>query len=85
MRWFLRLLGFALALGLAISAAGTVPLDKHDGITPIHCTLIDAAVMGVGFFFLFWIPIAMLIERIAIEQITFARRDTRIPTARVVR
>lgn len=85
MRWFLRLLGLVIALGLAASAALSVPLENHDGITPIHCTRIDSLIMGVGLFLLFWIPIAVVVERIAIAGFGITQpRDARLPRARVV-
>lgn len=85
MRWFLRVLGFGLALGLAVMTGLALPVGEHHGITPIHQTRIDSTIMVVGFFLLYWVPIATLVERVVLQEPwKLDRKDDRLPRARVV-
>ncbi len=85
MPWVLRLLGFAVALGLAASVVFALPVGNHDGITPIHATGIDTAIMGVGFTMLFWMTIAVVIEHVIAREPKLRREsDRRVPIAYVV-
>lgn len=82
----MRVLGVVLALTATAAVLLALPVGDHHGITPIHCTRIDTALMAVGYFVLFFAAIGVGVERaIAIVERPRGTRDDRIPMARVVR
>lgn len=83
MPWIMRLAGLVLALCLAVSTVLAFPVGAHHGITPIHCTRIDTAVMLSGMFLLYAAVIAVGVEGV----LALLARPPRaaLPIARVVR
>ena len=87
MPWVLRLLGFALAVGLAVTIGFALPVEDSLGLTPIHGTRIDSTVMLVGFTSLFWMTLGVVIEHVIAREPWKLRReqaDPRVPFAYVV-
>ena len=75
-----RLVAMVFALGVCLA----FPVGNDIG-APIHATRIDTTLMAIGFFILFWMPLAAAIEFNAFRRPRLARTRRDFPTARVVR